>query len=175
MSQNTYEGPRHGDYVRYVDDLLRASPLYRSAAQGWMAQGRSDFTDAVATPGAQSRSVVERLREQVLAAAEKAHAAAQQASVRSAPGRQAPAGDRNAGGRTDRGRQAARAPTQAQAPAASKAVRNTVFKIGPGQLLGIVIGLILAVVIPGIGPFILLLTIINAIVKGFRSGLKSSK
>ncbi len=61
-----------------------------------------------------------------------------------------------------------------QASSAVKAVKKTVFKIGPGQLLGIVIGLILAVVIPGIGPFILLLTIINAIVKGFRSGLKSS-
>ena len=69
--------------------------------------------------------------------------------------------------------QAARA-QQAQASSAAKTVKKTVFKIGPGQLLGIVIGLILAVVIPGIGPFILLLTIINAIVKGFRSGLKSS-
>lgn len=172
MSQNTYEGPRHGDYVRYVDDLLRASPLYRSAAKGWMVQGRSDFTDAVATPGAQSQSVVERVREQVQAAAEKARVAAQQASMPSAPGRQAPAGDRNAG-RVDRGRQAAQA--QARAPAIDKAGKKTVFKIGPGQVLGIVIGLILAVVIPGIGPFILLLTIINAVVKGFRSGLKSSR
>lgn len=172
MSQNTYEGPRHGDYVRYVDELLRASPLYRSAAHGWMAQGRSDFTDAVATPGAQSQSVVERVREQVQAAAEKARIAAQQASVPALPGRQPSAGDRN-GGRADRGRQAARA-QQAHASSAAKAVKKTVFKIGPGQLLGIVIGLILAVVIPGIGPFILLLTIINAIVKGFRSGLKSS-
>ena len=88
MSQNTYEGPRHGDYVRYVDELLRASPLYRSAAHGWMVQGRSDFTDAVATPGAQSQSVVERVREQVQAAAEKARIAAQQASVPALPGRQ---------------------------------------------------------------------------------------
>jgi hypothetical protein len=172
MPQNTYEGPRHGDYVRDVDDLLRTSPLYRSAAQGWMAQGRSDFTDAVATPGAQAQSVVERVREQVQAAAEKARIAAQQASVPAVPGRQPPAGSGNAG-RADRGRQAARA--QAQAPAADKAGRKTVFKIGPGQLLGLVVGLILAVAIPGVGPFILLLTIINAIFKGFRAGLKSSR
>ncbi|CAB5658160.1 Uncharacterised protein [Delftia tsuruhatensis] len=172
MPQTSYEGPRHGDYVRYVDELLRSSPLYRSAAQGWLAQGRSDFTDAVATPGAQARSVAERVREQVQAAAEKARAAAQQASGQAAADRQAPAGDRH-GGKADRGRQAARA--QVRAATTAKAGGKTGFKLGPGQWLALVIGLILAVAIPGMGPIILLLTVINALFKGFRAGLRSPR
>lgn len=169
MQPTTYDGPRHGDYVRYVDELLRTSPLYRSAAQGWMAQGPSDFTDVVATPGAQPQSVVERIREQVREqvreSADKARAAAQQ-TARPAAG-QRPAG--KAARKADRARPASEA---RHAPAAAGKKKSW---FSPGQLIWIVIALVLAVVIPGIGPFILLLTIINALVKGFRNGLKSSR
>lgn len=168
MRATTYDGPRHGDYVRYVDELLRSSPLYSSASQGWMAQGRSDFTDVVATPGAQASSVVERMREQVREAADKARAAAQQASM--------PAAGRPPAGAAPKGmRKAERAKSASETRRTPVAAEKKKSWFSPGQLVGIVIALVLAVVIPGIGPFILLLTIINALVKGFRSGFKSSK
>jgi hypothetical protein len=171
MQPSSYEGPRHGDYVRYVDELLRASPLYQSAAQGWMVGGRCDFSDALATPGSQPLSVAERVRAQVQALA--AQAAAQQAS---APSSQAPARGRaaaQAAAQAQRARQEAARASRKAAPA--RGGKPTWFRLGPSQWLGIVIGLILAVVIPGIGPFILLLTIIHAVAKGVRNGMKASK
>ncbi|WP_280189747.1 hypothetical protein [Delftia sp. PS-11] len=157
MPHTSYEGPRHGDYVRYVDELLRASPLYRSAS-GWTGQGPGDFTDAMATPGAQAQSVAGRVREQVLAAAGKARAAAQQAPASAA---REPAARASA--------------AKAGAKARTKAGRKPGFRLGPGSVLGIAAGMLLSALIPGVGALILLLTVVHAIFKGFRSGLHASR
>ncbi len=62
MSTSNYEGPRGGDYARYVDELLRASPLHQSLGQVLREASRSDFTGEVLSPGAQPGSVLTRFR-----------------------------------------------------------------------------------------------------------------
>ena len=61
MQTSNYDGPRGGDYVRYVDALLRASPVYRDAD----AVARGAATLASDPPGVQPASPLASLREQV--------------------------------------------------------------------------------------------------------------
>ncbi|MDE1555528.1 hypothetical protein PV794_09055, partial [Comamonas aquatica] len=68
MSTSNYEGPRGGDYARYVDELLRASPLHQSLGRVLREASRSDFSGEVLSPGAQPGSVLKRVREPAQAA-----------------------------------------------------------------------------------------------------------
>ena len=52
MSTSNYEGPRGGDYARYVDELLRASPLPQALVQRAGAQQFIDVARIVAAAGA---------------------------------------------------------------------------------------------------------------------------
>lgn len=156
MSQTSYEGPRHGDYVRYVDELLRASPLYRSAQQGWLDTAYGDFTRTDGTPGAQPRSALEHLRDRGQAAAQKARAAKERPSAKGAV-RQA--------GRAGRAK-----PAEAVGPG-----RRWRLRIAAGHWLSILVAAVLAVVIPGIGGLILLLSIINAVRHGWHAGMKAQR
>lgn len=156
MSQTSYEGPRHGDYVRYVDELLRASPLYRSAEQGWLGAAYSDFTQASGPLGAQPRSVLEHLRGRGQAAVEKA---------RGAQERQGAKGAVRHAGRAGRAK-----PAEAAGPGSRWHLR-----IAPGHWLSILVAAVLAVVIPGVGGLILLLSIINAVRHGWRAGMKAQR
>lgn len=172
MSTSNYEGPRGGDYVRYVDALLRASPLYRSGASGLNdGTSRSDFTDATSTPGAQPASALARMRE-------RAQEAVQQAQREAQRGTQAG----NSAGAARKGRrarleleseQAARRAAQQQAAAKPRGLASW-FRITPGRIVFVVILAILAMVLPGLGALVLLFTIINAVKSGIQSANKPS-
>ena len=81
MSTSNYEGPRGGDYARYVDELLRASPLHQSLGQVLREASRSDFTGEVLSPGDQPGSVLTRVRERAQAAMAQAQKQAQQQAI----------------------------------------------------------------------------------------------
>lgn len=166
MSTSNYEGPRGGDYARYVDELLRASPLHQSLGQVLREASRSDFTGEVLSPGAQPGSVLTRVRERAQAAMAQAQQQAQTAS-RSPAGKTSPkkAGDRPA-------RAARQAPPKPVTPAAGP--RSPWFRITPGRVVGLLILAVLSVALPGLGALVLLFAIINAVRRGIRSASESA-
>ena len=170
MSTSNYEGPRGGDYARYVDELLRASPLHQSLGQVLREASRSDFTGEVLSPGAQPGSVLTRVRERAQAAMAQAQKQAQQ---------QAQAASRSTAGQTsskkaaDRAARAARqAPPQPATPAAGP--RSPWFRITPGRVVGLLILAVLSGALPGLGALVLLFAIINAVRRGIRSASESA-
>lgn len=170
MSTSNYEGPRGGDYARYVDELLRASPLHQSLGQVLREASRSDFTGEVLSPGAQPGSVLTRVRERAQAAMAQAQKQAQQqaqAASRSPAGKTSPkkAGDRPA-------RAARQAPPKPATPAAGP--RSPWFRITPGRVVGLLILAVLSVALPGLGALVLLFAIINAVRRGIRSASESA-
>lgn len=170
MSTSNYEGPRGGDYARYVDELLRASPLHQSLGQVLREASRSDFTGEVLSPGAQPGSVLTRVRERAQAAMAQAQKQAQQqaqTASRSPAGKTSPkkAGDRPA-------RAARQAPPKPATPAAGP--RSPWFRITPGRVVGLLILAVLSVALPGLGALVLLFAIINAVRRGIRSASESA-
>lgn len=170
MSTSNYDGPRGGDYVRYVDTLLRASPLYRSAAYGMSGGGRSDFTDAASTPGAQPASALEQVRERAQAAVQQAQREAQAATAKPANPTQARKVRRPR--QELESEQAARRAAQqlAQDKPASAA---SWFRITPGRIVFLVFLAIISMAVPGLGALVLLFGIVNAVRKGIRSATQS--
>lgn len=170
MSTSNYEGPRGGDYARYVDELLRASPLHQSLGQVLREASRSDFTGEVLSPGAQPGSVLTRVRERAQAAMAQAQKQAQQqaqTASRSPAGKTSP---KKAGDRPARAvRQAAPKPAT---PAAGP--RSPWFRITPGRVVGLLILAVLSVALPGLGALVLLFAIINAVRRGIRSASESA-
>lgn len=173
MSTSNYEGPRGGDYVRYVDALLRASPLYRSGASGLNdGTSRSDFTDAASTPGAQPASALARMRERAQEAVQQAQREAQRGTQ---AGKSAGAARKGRRARLElESEQAARRAAQQQQAAAKPRGLASWFRITPGRIVFVVILAILAMVLPGLGALVLLFTIINAVKSGIQSANKPS-
>lgn len=170
MSTSNYDGPRGGDYVRYVDTLLRASPLYRSAAYGMSGGGRSDFTDAASTPGAQPASALNRVRERAQAAVQQAQREAQAATAKPANPTQAR--------KVRRPRQeleSEQAARRAAQQLAQDKPASTVswFRITPGRIVFLVFLAIISMAVPGLGALVLLFGIVNAVRKGIRSATQS--
>lgn len=166
MSTSNYEGPRGGDYARYVDELLRASPLHQSLGQVLREASRSDFTGEVLSPGAQPGSVLTRVRERAQAAMAQAQKQAQTAS-------RSPAGKTSSKKAGDRPARAARqAPPKPATPAAGP--RSPWFRITPGRVVGLLILAVLSVALPGLGALVLLFAIINAVRRGIRSASESA-
>lgn len=170
MSTSNYEGPRGGDYARYVDELLRASPLHQSLGQVLREASRSDFTGEVLSPGAQPGSVLTRVRERAQAAMAQAQKQAQQ---------QAQAASRSPAGQTSSkkaGDRPARAARQAAPKPATPAAgpRSPWFRITPGRVVGLLILAVLSVALPGLGALVLLFAIINAVRRGIRSASESA-
>lgn len=170
MSTSNYEGPRGGDYARYVDELLRASPLHQSLGRVLREASRSDFSGEVLSPGAQPGSVLTRVRERAQAAMAQAQQQAQQqaqTASRSPAGKTSPkkAGDRPA-------RAARQAPPKPATPAAGP--RSPWFRITPGRVVGLLILAVLSVALPGLGALVLLFAIINAVRRGIRSASESA-
>ncbi len=166
MSISNYEGPRGGDYARYVDELLRASPLHQSLGQVLREASRSDFTGEVLSPGAQPGSVLTRVRERAQAAMAQAQQQAQTAS-------RSPAGKTSSKKAGDRPARAARqAPPKPATPAAGP--RSPWFRITPGRVVGLLILAVLSVALPGLGALVLLFAIINAVRRGIRSASESA-
>lgn len=165
MSTSNYDGPRGGDYVRYVDTLLRASPLYRSAAYGMSGGGRSDFTDAASTPGAQPASALERVRERAQAAVQQAQREAQAANSGQSRKARRPRQELEA-------EQVARRAAQ-QLAKDKPASAASWFRITPGRIVFLVFLAIISMAVPGMGALVLLFGIVNAVRKGIRSATQS--
>ena len=170
MSTSNYEGPRGGDYARYVDELLRASPLHQSLGQVLREASRSDFTGEVLSPGAQPGSVLTRVRERAQAAMAQAQKQAQQQAQTTS---RSPAGKTSSKKASDRAARAARqAPPKPATPAAGP--RSPWFRITPGRVVGLLILAVLSVALPGLGALVLLFAIINAVRRGIRSASESA-
>jgi hypothetical protein len=73
MNLSSYEGPRNGDYVAYVDQLMRASPEYRRTLRS--IDGA--IQTAVVTPGSQAASPMSQLRNTLQKARDMAEQAQQ--------------------------------------------------------------------------------------------------
>lgn len=170
MSTSNYEGPRSGDYVRYVDDLLRASPLYRGSAQSLIRDGRTDFTDAASTPGEQSFSVLARVREQAQAAVAKAQREAQAAAAKS--GQSSKTRKNRSPHQELSSEKAARLAAQQLAAAKSDGAKSWL-RITPGRIFLALILVGVSIALPGLGAMLLLFTIINAVRSGMQSAKKS--
>lgn len=170
MSTSNYEGPRGGDYARYVDELLRASPLHQSLGQVLREASRSDFTGEVLSPGAQPGSVLTRVRERAQAAMAQAQKQAQQQAQTTS---RSPAGQTSSKKAGDRPARAARqAPPKPATLAAGP--RSPWFRITPGRVVGLLILAVLSVALPGLGALVLLFAIINAVRRGIRSASESA-
>ena len=170
MSTSNYEGPRGGDYARYVDELLRASPLHQSLGQVLREASRSDFTGEMLSPGAQPGSVLTRVRERAQAAMAQAQKQAQQQAQAAS---RSPAGKTSSKKASDRAARAARqAPPKPATPAAGP--RSPWFRITPGRVVGLLILAVLSVALPGLGALVLLFAIINAVRRGIRSASESA-
>ena len=171
MSTSDYEGPRGGDYARYVDELLRASPLHQSLGQVLREASRSDFTGEVLSPGAQPGSVLTRVRERAQAA--MAQAAMAQAQKQAQTASRSPAGKTSPKKAGDRPARAARqAPPKPATPAAGP--RSPWFRITPGRVVGLLILAVFSVALPSLGALVLLFAIINAVRRGIRSASESA-
>lgn len=66
MVPSNYDGPSNGDYVSYVEKLMRASPDYRRTLRSIDGAVQS----AVSTPGVQADSPVAQLRDKLQKARE---------------------------------------------------------------------------------------------------------
>lgn len=170
MSTSNYEGPRGGDYARYVDELLRASPLHQSLGRVLREASRSDFTGEVLSPGAQPGSVLTRVRERAQAAMAQAQKQAQQQAQAAS---RSPAGKTSSKKAGDRPARAARqAPPKPATPAAGP--RSPWFRITPGRVVGLLILAVFSVALPSLGALVLLFAIINAVRRGIRSASESA-
>ncbi|MEG3000420.1 MAG: hypothetical protein RR855_07710 [Comamonas sp.] len=172
MSTSNYDGPRGGDYVRYVDGLLRASPLYRSAFHGLNASSRSDFTDAAATPGAQPASALARVRDKAQAAVQQAQDAQRAAQSTASKGQSRKARNPRNPRQQLEAEQAARRAAQ-QLSQDKPASAASWFRITPGRIVFLVFLAIISMAVPGLGALMLLFGIINAVRKGIRSATQS--
>jgi hypothetical protein len=171
MSTSNYDGPRNGDYVRYVEELLRSSPLYRGSVASMLANAPRNFADAVHTPGAQPASVLERLREQAQSAAGRAQQVAQAARSESVPNEKAPRGRRRP--RMELAVEQAARQEALKLAAEKKAVAPPWWRITPGRILFALILVGISIALPGIGAMLLLFTIINAVRSAMQSAGKT--
>ncbi|NIF83827.1 hypothetical protein F3J24_09995 [Comamonas sp. Tr-654] len=85
MNLSSYEGPRNGDYVAYVDQLMRASPEYRRTLRS--IDGA--IQTAVVTPGSQAASPMSQLRSTLQKARDMAEQAQQVPGARTTAAGQA--------------------------------------------------------------------------------------
>jgi hypothetical protein len=125
---NNYEGPRNGDYVAYVDRLLRANPEFRRASNSIA----SAVGQASATPGSQSESPLAQMRER----------------LEQAGGRQL----RRTGSAGD-----AAGPQHTQATVQNRTARKRRPWVSPFVLFMIVVGAVLMQVLPPVGAVVSLM------------------
>ena len=156
MIPSSYEGPRNGDYVAYVDELLRASPEFRRTQKSIAGA----IQTAVITPGVQSSSPIAQLRE----ALQKARDMVEQAQ-RNQAGRPAP--------RTASSGQQGKALTKDEAGQRFKAMEReregrkaqTASKpwVSPFSLALIVGGVIISQFVPGFGAALSIMGLMTAV------------
>lgn len=156
MIPSSYEGPRNGDYVAYVDELLRASPEFRRTQKSIAGA----IQTAVITPGVQSSAPIAQLRE----ALQKARDMVEQAQ-RNQAGRPAP--------HTASSGQQSKALTKDEARQRFKAMERemegrkarTASKpwVSPFSLALIVGGVIISQFVPGFGAVLSIMGLMTAV------------
>ncbi|GGH64579.1 hypothetical protein GCM10010975_31530 [Comamonas phosphati] len=147
---NNYEGPRDGDYVAYVERLLRASPEFRRTSSSIA----SAMGQASATPGSQPESSLTQMRAKLQQARAEQFQRTGNAAGAARPVR-TPAAERVPGQAEAQRRfqQAGRDIDSRKEPAAPK--RRP--WVSPLVLLMIVAGAMLAQVSPAIGTVVSLM------------------
>lgn len=148
---NNYEGPRNGDYVAYVDKLLRASPDFRRTQNSVAGAGQQVAT----TPGAQADSPAARLREKLSKARqEAAQAGRRQGEQKGSDWLPQPQG--RAGAQAQERQRAADSPKSQ--PAGKKRSWFSPFSLGL-----IVVGAAISQFVPGFGAVLFIMGLMSAI------------
>ena len=162
MVPSNYDGPSNGDYVAYVDKLLRASPDFRRTQRSIAGAVQS----AVATPGAQADSPVSQLRDKLQKARELVEQQASQQAARKqattlqpavSPAAQAPGTGRRAASKQE-AQQRFRAIEQEieSQKAKASADKSTPF-ISPFSVVMIVAGIVISQFASGFGTMLVIM------------------
>ena len=162
MNLSSYEGPRNGDYVAYVDQLMRASPEYRRTLRS--IDGA--IQTAVVTPGSQAASPMSQLRSTLQKARDMAEQAQQVPGARTTAAAQ-PAQ------RTAAARRPNTAVTKQEAQQRFRAMEREIEGqkaqngrkpwVSPGSLALIVGGMILSQFIQGFGVLLALMGLMSLV------------
>lgn len=162
MNLSSYEGPRNGDYVAYVDQLMRASPEYRRTLRS--IDGA--IQTAVVTPGSQAASPMSQLRSTLQKARDMAEQAQQMPGARTTAAAQ-PAQ------RTAAARRPNTAVTKQEAQQRFKAMEREIEGqkaqnarkpwVSPGSLALIVGGMILSQFIHGFGVLLAIMGLMSLV------------
>lgn len=161
MKFSSYEGPRDGDYVAYVDQLMRASPEFRRTQRSIAGAIQS----AVITPGSQVGSPMNQLRSSLQKAREMAQEMAEQVQPQTAS---APT---TVGRRTVQ--RQGQAMTKEEAKQRFKAMERDIEGkkgqaaskpwVAPGSIVLIVVGVILAQFVGGFGVMLAIMGLMSAV------------
>lgn len=162
MNPSSYEGPRNGDYVAYVHQLMRASPEYRRTLRS--IDGA--IQTAVVTPGSQAASPMSQLRNTLQKARDMAEQAQQVPGARTTAAAQpAP--------RTAAARRPNTAVTKQEAQQRFRAMEREIEGqkaqngrkpwVSPGSLALIVGGVILSQFIQGFGVLLALMGLMSLV------------
>ncbi len=162
MNPSSYEGPRNGDYVAYVDQLMRASPEYRRTQRSIAGA----IQTAVVTPGSQAGSPMSQLRNTLQKARDMAEQAQQVPGARTTAAAQ-PAQ------RTAAARRSNTAVTKQEAQQRFRAMEREIEGqkaqngrkpwVSPGSLALIVGGVILSQFIQGFGVLLALMGLMSLV------------
>ena len=162
MNLSRYEGPRNGDYVAYVDQLMRASPEYRRTLRS--IDGA--IQTAVVTPGSQAASPMSQLRSTLQKARDMAEQAQQVQGARTTAAGQAAQ-------RTAAARRPNTAVTKQEAQQRFKAMEREIEGqkaqngrkpwVSPGSLALIVGGMILSQFIQGFGVLLAIMGLMSLV------------
>lgn len=162
MNLSSYEGPRNGDYVAYVDQLMRASPEYRRTLRS--IDGA--IQTAVVTPGSQAASPMSQLRSTLQKARDMAEQAQQMPGARTTAAAQ-PAQ------RTAAARRPNTAVTKQEAQQRFRAMEREIEGqkaqngrkpwVSPGSLALIVGGMILSQFIQGFGVLLAIMGLMSLV------------
>ncbi len=153
MNPSSYEGPRNGDYVAYVDQLMRASPEYRRTLRS--IDGA--IQTAVVTPGSQAASPMSQLRNTL----QKARDMAEQAQQ--VPGARTTAAARRPNTAVTKQEAQQRFRAMEREIEGQKAQNGRKPWVSPGSLALIVGGVILSQFIQGFGVLLALMGLMSLV------------
>ena len=178
MVPSTYDGPSNGDYVTYVDKLLRASPDFRRTQHSIAGAIRTSTT----TPGVQAGSPMGQLRDKLQKAKEMAEqaerrVAASRVSTAPAPGSRAT--QRAAGEPVGQNMSRAQArerfnaiEQEIEVQKAKASAGNAKPWISPFSIVLIVAGVVISQMAPGFGTVLSvmgLMSLVGGVIKKLKS------
>lgn len=180
MVPSNYDGPSNGDYVTYVDKLLRASPDFRRTQHSIAGAIRT----STVTPGVQAGSPMGQLRDKLQKAKEMAEqaerrVAANRASTATAPAPGSRAAQRAAGEPVGQNLSRAQArerfnaiEQEIEAQKAKASAGSAKPWISPFSIVLIVAGIVISQIVPGFGMVLSIMGLMS-LVGGVLKKLKS--